>query len=267
MSEPSEAAIVEIDNNRHVTAWDSAASKLFGWTQAQAVGRRFDEFLGDADRDARDLIRWAADDRVCMLETMFRASDAAWIPVTLMAPATTRGTGAIRLVVAKRTLPEGAGQASRRLAAIVESSDDAIVSKDLNGIVSTWNRAAELMFGYTAEEMIGASIRKIIPADRQAEEDTTLATIRRGEKVDHFETIRQRKSGELFPISLTVSPILSETGQIIGASKIARDISALKQSETERIRLLEETVAITETLNDVGATVASTWIAHPWSRP
>jgi PAS domain S-box-containing protein len=259
MSEPIEAAAIEIDQNRHVTVWDSAASKLFGWTQAQAIGRRFDEFLGDSGDDVQGLIRRGAgaDDRVFILETMFRASDAEWIPVTLIATATNRATGAVRLVVAKRTLLQDAVQASRRLAAIVESSDDAIVSKDLNGIVSTWNRAAERMFGYTAEEMIGASIRKIIPDDRQAEEDATLATIRRGEKVDHFETIRRRKSGELIPISLTVSPILSETGQIVGASKIARDISAFKQSERERVRLLEETVAITETLNAVGATVAS----------
>ena len=165
-----------------MTAWDSAASKLFGWTQTQAIGRRFDEFLSDAGDDVRDLIRSGAEGRVFVLDTMFRASDAAWIPVTLIAMSTARPTGTVRLVVAKRTLPPEAVQASRRLAAIVESSDDAIVSKDLNGIVSTWNRAAERMFGYTAEEMIGASIRKIIPDDRQAEEDATLATIRRGRR-------------------------------------------------------------------------------------
>ena len=252
-----EAATVEVDHEHRVTAWNPAATKMFGWALAQVIGRRFDEFLGDSGDEVEKLIRSGADGRVFMLETTFRASDANWIPITLMATSTTPATGAVCLVVAERRLPEDVVQASRRLAAIVESSDDAIVSKDLNGIVSTWNRAAERMFGYTAEEMIGASIRKIIPDDRQAEEDATLATIRRGGKVDHFETIRQHKSGELFPISLTVSPILSETGQIVGASKIARDISALKQSESERIRLLEETVAITETLNDVGAAVAS----------
>ena len=257
MSEPLEAATIEIDQDRQITAWDSAASRLFGWTPTQAIGRRFDEFVRDSGNDVENLIRSSTDDCVLMLETTFLASDATWIPATVIATSASRATAPIRLVVAKRTIPPDAVHATRRLAAIVESSDDAIVSKDLNGIVSTWNRAAERMFGYTAEEMIGASIRTIIPADRQAEEDATLATIRRGEKVDHFETIRQRKSGELIPISLTVSPIRNETGQIVGASKIARDISAFRQSENERVRLLEETVAITETLNEVGATLAS----------
>ncbi len=94
----------------------------------------------------------------------------------------------------------------RHLAKVVESSDDAIVSKDLNGIITSWNRAAERMFGYTAAEIIGRSIRMIIPADRQAEEDVVLSRIRAGEAVAHFETIRQRKDGTLMPISLTVSP-------------------------------------------------------------
>ena len=115
--------------------------------------------------------------------------------------------------------------ASRRLAAIVASSDDAIVSKDLNGIVTSWNVAAERMFGYSAEQMIGRSIRAIIPADRQSEEDDVLARIREGVRVDHFETIRQRHDGTLIPISLTVSPIRDNSGRIVGASKIARDIS------------------------------------------
>ena len=108
---------------------------------------------------------------------------------------------------------------------VVESSDDAIVSKDLNGIITSWNRAAERMFGYTAAEAIGQSIRMIIPADRQSEEDMVLARIRAGEAITHFETIRQRKDGTLIPISLTVSPIHDDAGRVIGASKIARDIS------------------------------------------
>ena len=115
--------------------------------------------------------------------------------------------------------------AIRHLARVVESSDDAIVSKDLNGIITSWNRAAERMFGYTAAEAIGQSIRMIIPADRQAEEDMVLARIRAGQAITHFDTIRQRKDGTLIPISLTVSPIHDDAGQVIGASKIARDIS------------------------------------------
>src|SRR5215203_6395658 len=113
----------------------------------------------------------------------------------------------------------------RHLARVVESSDDAIVSKDLNGVVMSWNRAAERLFGYSAEEAIGRSIRMIIPNDRQHEEDEVLAQIRAGSPVTHFETIRQHKSGRLVPISLSVSPIYDDAGAVIGASKIARDIT------------------------------------------
>jgi PAS domain S-box-containing protein len=111
---------------------------------------------------------------------------------------------------------------SRRLAAIVENSDDAIISKDLNGIVTSWNRGAERIFGYTADEMIGSSIRKIIPPDLQKEEDEILAHLRRGGRRDHFETVRITKDGRLIHVSLAISPIKDETGQVIGVSKIAR---------------------------------------------
>src|SRR3954469_2953618 len=127
--------------------------------------------------------------------------------------------------------------AIRHLARVVESSDDAIVSKDLNGIITSWNRAAERMFGYTAAEAIGQSIRMIVPADRQSEEDTVLAHIRAGEALTHFETIRQRKDGSFVPISLTVAPIFDANGRVIGASKIARDISDQVRAEIASRRL------------------------------
>src|SRR5579871_5052837 len=117
------------------------------------------------------------------------------------------------------------------LAAVVDHSDDAIVSKDLNGIVMSWNAAAERMFGYTAEEVVGQSIRLIIPADRQTEEDEVLRLLRRGEHVDHFETLRRRKDGSIIEVSLTISPVLDAQGRLIGASKIARDISDRKRQE------------------------------------
>src|ERR1044071_6323524 len=120
-----------------------------------------------------------------------------------------------------------------RLAAIVESSDDAIVSKDLNGIITSWNKGAEDLFGYTADEAIGQSITILIPSDRLSEEDMVLGRIRRGERVDHFDTIRQRKDGALVPISLTVSPIRDANGTVVGASKIARNISDRKRIEAE----------------------------------
>jgi PAS domain S-box-containing protein len=132
-----------------------------------------------------------------------------------------------------------ADQASRQLAAIVESSDDAIISKDLNGIITSWNRAAEQLFGYTAEEAVGKFITLLIPPDRHNEEPIILERIRRGERIDHYETVRQRKDGSLLDISLTVSPIRDDLGNIIGASKIARDITQRKLIE-EALRQSEE---------------------------
>ena len=125
----------------------------------------------------------------------------------------------------------------RRLGAIVKSSDDAIISKDLNGVIATWNKAAERLFGYFAEEVIGKPITILIPQDRQDEETGILERIRRGERVEHFETIRRRKDGSLVNISLTVSPVTDENGTIVGASKIARDITEQKRRE-EQINLL-----------------------------
>src|SRR5262249_57576276 len=121
------------------------------------------------------------------------------------------------------------GTAQAYLAAIVESSDDAILSKDLDGIIQSCNAAGERMFGYASGELIGQPVRVLIPPERQSEEDLILARIRRGERVDHFETVRMRKDGRPLDISLTVSPVRDATGRIIGASKIARDITEQKR--------------------------------------
>jgi PAS domain S-box-containing protein len=126
--------------------------------------------------------------------------------------------------------------AALRLAAIVDSSDDAIVSKDLNGIVQTWNRGAERIFGYTAAEIVGRPITLLVPPERPDEEPSILARIRRGERVDHYETVRVRRDGQRIDVSVTISPILDTSGRIIGASKIARDITERKRVEQERER-------------------------------
>jgi PAS domain S-box-containing protein len=123
------------------------------------------------------------------------------------------------------------------LLAIIASSDDAIISKDLNGIISTWNEGARRVFGYEPEEIIGQPILRLIPEDLHHEEDDILANIRAGKRIDHFETTRVRKNGERFPISVTISPIRDESGTIIGASKIARDISDRRRADENRFRL------------------------------
>ncbi len=131
-------------------------------------------------------------------------------------------------------------QRLRWLASIVESSDDAIISKSLDGIITSWNRGAERIFGYTTEEAVGQPITIVIPQDRHDEERAILTRIGRGERIDHFETIRQRKQGGLFAVSLTVSPIKDSDGRIVGASKSARDITEQKRSQEQIATLARE---------------------------
>ncbi|HWF47039.1 MAG TPA: PAS domain S-box protein, partial [Bryobacteraceae bacterium] len=152
------------------------------------------------------------------------------------------------------------GSVSLHLAAIVESSDDAIVGKNLNGIITSWNKGAERIFGYTAAEAIGKPITMLAPAERMEDMRSILEKIRRGERIDHYETIRRRKDGETIHVSLTVSPVRDASGRIIGASKIARDISDRKRIERERALLLareQESRKTAELLNRVGPMLAS----------
>jgi PAS domain S-box-containing protein len=130
--------------------------------------------------------------------------------------------------------------AAQHYAAIVESSDDAILSKDLDGVIISWNGSAQRLFGYSAEEAVGRPVTILIPPDRQGEEPVILARIRQGERIEHYETIRQRKDGSLIDISLTVSPIRNEKGEVVGASKIARDITELKRARERQELLLRE---------------------------
>jgi PAS domain S-box-containing protein len=137
--------------------------------------------------------------------------------------------------------------ARSRLAAIVQSSDDAIISKDLDGVVATWNKGAERVFGYTAEEAVGQHITLIIPPDRRSEEVMILDKLRKGERIEHFETIRLHKNGTSLDISVTISPAKDAAGRVVGASKVARDITPQKQIERamrdseERFRSIVET--------------------------
>lgn len=144
--------------------------------------------------------------------------------------------GAVNMLV-DMTEHQLAERVSRRLASIVESCEDAIISKDLNGVIATWNRGAERLFGYLAAEVIGKPITILIPPDRQEEETRILERMRRGERIEHYETMRMRKDGTLVTVSLMVSPMTDEFGRIVGASKVARDITEQKRKE-ETIALL-----------------------------
>lgn len=138
-----------------------------------------------------------------------------------------------------RRLRDASDRALRHLAAIVESSEDAIVSKNLNGIIQSWNEGAERLFGYSAEEIIGQPITMLLPKNRQNEETQIIQRICLGESVEHFETVRRAKDGRLIDVSLTISPIRNEQGEVVGASKIARDITERRRVEAERDDLLE----------------------------
>jgi PAS domain S-box-containing protein len=161
-----------------------------------------------------------------------------------------------------------AQDASRFLAAIVESSDDAIITKDLNGRITSWNQGAERLFGYTAGEVIGKPISLLIPFERLNEEPGILGRVRKGERIDHYETVRRRKDGTLVEISLTVSPVRGNDGRIIGASKIARNITDRKQAEQallageDRFRAIADNIAqLAWTANQLGE---GTWYNRRW---
>jgi PAS domain S-box-containing protein len=148
-------------------------------------------------------------------------------------------TGAVNTLI-DITGRKEAERVAERFAAIIESSDDAILSKDLKGNIKTLNPGAERLFGYTAEELVGKPVTTLIPPDRHGEEDRILDRIRRGERTDHYETLRRRKDGSLVDISLTVSPIKDSNGRIIGASKIARDITERRRNQEQQNLLLKE---------------------------
>jgi PAS domain S-box-containing protein len=193
-----------------------------------------------------DATSWTAEYR-------FRAADGAYVHIVDRAQIirdekgrAVRAVGAMTNVTARKV----AEQADALHAAIVSSSDDAIVSKTLDGTIRSWNAGAERLFGFTAAEAIGRHISLIIPEDKLAEEADILDRLRRGRRIDHFETVRVAKGGRKVDISLTVSPLADRDGKIFGASKVARDISARKRAESElrsqdaRLRLLWETAAV-----------------------
>ena len=257
--ESSDDAIVSKDLNGIITSWNRAAERMFGYAADEVIGKSI-RIIIPADRQGEEdmvLSRIRAGKAVTHFETIRQRKDGSQLPIALTVSPIHDDRGQVigaSKIARDLSARAEAAIAIRRLAAIVESSDDAIVTKDLNSTITSWNAAAERMFGYTAAEAIGQSIRMLIPADLQDEEDMVLARIRAGQKIDHYETIRQRKDGSQLFISLTVSPIRDEHGEIVGASKVARDI-------TERSRLVaavQENALNAEKLGEVGAAVAST---------
>src|SRR4029079_4460126 len=256
--ESSDDAIVSKDLDGTIQSWNRAAERIFGYTAAEAIGRSI-RMIIPADRQHEEdsvLSRIRAGDVISHFETIRQRKDGSLVPISLTVSPVRDDSGTIigaSKVARDITDRKAADLASQRLTAVIESSDDAIVTKNLDSTITSWNHAAERMFGYTADEAIGRSVRMLIPAALQNEEDTVLARIRAGLTVDHFETTRLHKDGSEIIISLTVSPIRDDAGRVIGASKIARDIT-----ERSRLRAIaQEHAQITEQLGVVGATIAA----------
>lgn len=226
-------AILVRDAADRLTFWNRGASEMYGFAREEAEGRVSHDLLRTEfpvplrmikEQFARDG-QWAGELRhTCANGSQITVS-TKWI-----AERDARGN-IVSILESNRDISAGkrAQEAQNRLAAIVESSEDAIVSKDLKGIIMNWNKGAERIFGYTAEEAIGRHITLIVPPDRLDEEAHILASLRRGERIDHFETVRQRKDGTLLDISVTISPVKDAQGHVVGASKVARDITERKR--------------------------------------
>jgi PAS domain S-box-containing protein len=236
----SDDAIVSKTLNGVITSWNRAAESMFGYTAAEAVGQHItliipEDRLGEEDEV---LARVRRGDKVDHFQTVRRTKNGQLIEISLTVSPVRDSNGKIvgaSKIARELTERRRSEELRAQLAAIVDSSDDVIVSKSLDGVITSWNRAAERIFGYTAAEAVGQHITLIIPDDKRAEEEEVLARIRSGERVDHFETERQTKDGRRVDISLTVSPVLDGNGTIFGFSKIARDITDKKRGEERLI--------------------------------
>ena len=240
----SDDAIVSKTLDGLITSWNRAAERIFGWTAAEAVGRSITIVI-PPDRLAEEediLARIKQGEKIEHFETTRMRKDGTRFEISLTvspiknAKGEVIGASKIARDISARLHGD---EAIARLAAIVNSADDAIVSKTLDGVITSWNRAAQAMFGWTAAEAVGQRITLIIPRERWPEQDEVLARVCKGESIDHFDTVRVRKSGERIDVSLPVSPVKDARGRIIGASKIARDVSDRKRAEAERTKLLQ----------------------------
>ncbi|MEN3368508.1 MAG: hypothetical protein V7609_651 [Verrucomicrobiota bacterium] len=269
--------VITMDSSGRVVEFNPAAERVFGFTRADAVGQELAELIipsslremhraglkryletGEGPVLGRRLEIGAvrADGAAILVElaiTAFRIDDEPFF------------TAYLRDITERKQ----ADEASRRLAAIVASSDDVIISKDLDGRIQSWNEAAERLFGYKPEEAIGQPVTMLMAPDRYNEEPGILERIRRGERLEHYETVRRRKDGTLFHIELTISPIKDENGRVIGASKIGRDITSRVRDQRRRAAqytvasLLAGSLSLTEIGPLIIQTVASggSWVA------
>lgn len=260
--ESSEDAIASKDLDGIITSWNKSAERLFGYKAEEIIGQPVTliippELHGD---EPKILGKIRAGERIEHFQTVRVRKDGQLINVSLTISPIKDDKGKIvgaAKIVRDITRQKKLEEAALRLAAIVESSDDAIASKDLNGFITSWNRSAEKLFGYTAEEIVGKHITTIIPPELHHDEDMILSKIRRGEKIDHFETIRLHKNGEKIEVSLTISPVKDDDGRVIGAAKIVRNITEANK--------IERALRTTEKLAAAGRMAAT--VAHEINNP
>jgi PAS domain S-box-containing protein len=247
------AAIYMTDATGRITFYNASAAQLWGYEPelgSQAFCGSYRLYWPDGRPMQHDecpmAIALETGEPVRGVEAVAERPDGTRVPFmaypTPLRDAAGNLVGAVNMLVdlTEQKAFEQAVRAQAQFSAIVETSTDAIVSKDLDGIVTSWNQAAERLFGYTAEEMIGKSILTLIPADREKEEQDILERIRRGKRIEHYETVRSRKDGTLVDVSLSVSPVKDARGKVMGASKIARDITDRKEAQARQELLARE---------------------------
>jgi PAS domain S-box-containing protein len=231
-----------------VTSWNRAAERLFGYTAAEMIGKSLSILIPkDSASEETDTMSAIADGKsVNHYDARRMRKDGTIIDVSVtVSPIRSDdggilGASEIAREAAERKRLQIAEQAQRFLGAIVESAEDAIISKTLDGTITTWNRGAQRIFGYTAAEAIGKPVTMLIPEGQLNEEPQIIDRLKRRERIEHYETKRKRKDGSLVDISLTVSPIIDGKGNVIGGSKVARDITESKRSQRRERKALEQ---------------------------
>ena len=258
-------AVIVTDREGRVTSLNAVAETLTGWTAGEAAGRPLDEVFhivneGTRQPVANPALRALREGTAVGLanhtvlvarDGSERSIDDSAAPVRDEDGAVTGSVLIFRDITERRRWERDEADrllAARQLAAIVETSDDAIIRKSLDGSIQSWNAGAERVFGYTAEQAVGRHISLIIPTERLAEEDQIIASFKAGRRVDHFETERRHRSGRPIWVSLTISPIVDDHGHVVAASKIARDVTRQREADTERRRMEESLRQLAEDL-------------------
>lgn len=254
--------IVAVDEGGLIVLANAEAERIFGYGPDELIGRSIETLVPEPRRMAHFRHRRAyfasSHSRPMGFERGELAGqrkDGSTFPAEISLSPVETGAGPMVISVVRDVAARKRTEAERALAAIVQSSNDAVIGKTLEGIVTSWNPAAERLYGYTAAEMVGQSILRIVPNERADELPPIFERLRRGQRVDHFETTRVAKDGRRLDVSVSISPVVDATGQVLGAATIARDVTARKRAEAER-RFLAEAGALLVASVDIEATLA-----------